>query len=568
MDKKRLILTGGLLVIAVILFAAAAIGLWQYLTPKQPPLIPQSPAQQQDPATVVRSEQITGMFDYDEIPGETTRKKGLIVSLTANGYPLAYDKENNIYYCSVSHKDVGSMVGISFGAVGKDETEVYSLAFEDDVMDRYSYFKLTNDKSYKVRIYTDAEYDETTLVITSMPFLSITTEKTSLSKTETNCTIALQDGDWREHGTAEYTTSHATIRVRGASSAGFPKRPYRLNLKKDDYVTQNKMSLLGLRNDDDWILDAMYNDPTRMHNRISAEIWNEMTAGHYPESDTPAMSGCYVEVIINGAYQGFYDLIEPVDSKQLNLSDEGTLIKTLSWDGTYFDKYKGTPESDLWMGFEMKMPEGGIGFEDWALFYDLLEATADYKKDTDHFVAVASKHFDAENLTDYWIFLNAFYLRDNRGKNLYWSTVDGNDPNAVFYITPWDCDVAYGYRYGGNNPINAQRIPYSEDHIKHFVLLERYLELDIHNSREMLCKKWDTLTGPGGLLSIQNVLKRYEDYFDYLLDSGAWARETKRWNQSMNPDPYEEFVYLEDWLIGRYEEYMPEVVDAWREPKE
>ena len=225
MDKKRLILTGGLLVIAVILFAAAAIGLWQYLTPKQPPLIPQSPAQQQDPATVVRSEQITGMFDYDEIPGETTRKKGLIVSLTANGYPLAYDKENNIYYCSVSHKDVGSMVGISFGAVGKDETEVYSLAFEDDVMDRYSYFKLTNDKSYKVRIYTDAEYDETTLVITSMPFLSITTEKASLSKTETNCTIALQDGDWREHGTAEYTTSHATIPCGEPPLQAFPNAP-------------------------------------------------------------------------------------------------------------------------------------------------------------------------------------------------------------------------------------------------------------------------------------------------------------------------------------------------------
>ena len=35
----------------------------------------------------------------------------------------------------------------------------------------------------------------------------------------------------------------------------------------------------------------------------------------------------------------------------------------------------------------------------------------------------------------------------------------------------------------------------------------------------------------------------------------------------MNEYPDEEFEYLREWLTGRYEEYMPEVVDAWREEK-
>ena len=83
----------------------------------------------------------------------------------------------------------------------------------------------------------------------------------------------------------------------------------------------------------------------------------------------------------------------------------------------------------------------------------------------------------------------------------------------------------------------------------------------------MVCEKWDTLTGEGGLLSVDNVCARFDTYFKYLSESGAWDRETKRWPVSMNEDPDEEFEYLREWLTGRYEEYMPEVVDAWREEK-
>lgn len=573
MDRKKLLILGGTMIAAILLITAIVVGIVIGLgqMPNRPgdPQTPQEPENQVDPATIVRSPQITGEYSYYNIKRELTKKSGLIKTLTANGYPLAYDSKEDVYYLSIADEAVGQLTGISFGAEINDDSRECYLAFEQDMFDCYSYFKPINNREYKVRVYTDMEYEETSLVITTMPFMTINTEKSSISKTDVNCVMALQDGNWKTNGTSEYTTSCATIRVRGASSAGLEKKPYRLNLKQEDYTTQNKTSLLGLRSDDDWVLDAMYNDPTRMHNRISSELWNEMAKGHYPETDTPATECRYVEVILNGKYIGLYNLIEPVDRKQLSLDEEnGVLIKAVSWEGTYFDKYADMPSTQMaWMGFEMKLPDTDITFDDWELFYDLLEATADYKKDKEHFVYMASKHFSAENLTDYWVFLNAFYLRDNRGKNLYWSTVDRTLDDAVYYITPWDCDLAFGYRYGGKGPIPSYRAPYDENHIKNFVLLERFIEEDIDGARAMVCEKWDTLTGEGGLLSVDNVCARFDAYFKYLSESGAWDRETERWPISMNEYPDEEFEYLREWLTGRYEEYMPEVVDAWREKK-
>jgi len=550
MDKKTKLLLAGLCSALVCLLAVAGVALFVYLTPQEPEPVPVAPPTTFDPATVVRSPAILGDEGYMEISKTRRKNPNLVSEFRADGYPIAYDKDNNIYYLSIADSSVGQMTGISFSAVDVDGDELYLVFYQD--VDKYSYFKTENNSLYRLRAYSDSEFQEMSMVITSMPFLTIDTGGKSISRdSDTKCTITLRDGNWKEHGSAPVTVSHAVIHTRGASSSGYPKKAYKFSMRESDYETNRDLSLLGLRSDDDYVLDAMFIDPTRMHNKLSTQIWNEMN----PENR--AADGEYVEVILNGTYVGVYDMIEPIDKKQLNLDDEnGLLVKAVGWNGTYFDKYSGIPSSPVWMDFELKYPKTDIDVNSWGLFYEILSGTADYPRDEEGFLKVTD-YFDHQNLTDYWLFLTIFSLRDNRGKNLYWSTEDIYADDPVYRITPWDCDLGFGYRYGKKETtilnLSHHRDHYENDYIDDFKLLTYYLKADVKNAKKTVEDRWNELSAEGGLLSIESVKARIAKYRTYLEETGAWEREKKTWPQAMTPDSEEEFEYMDQWLDGRYE---------------
>lgn len=61
----------------------------------------------------------------------------------------------------------------------------------------------------------------------------------------------------------ELVESDLYIRLRGATSRRFPKNQYRINLREftiGGEAKLNHQSLLGMREDDDWILYSPYND--------------------------------------------------------------------------------------------------------------------------------------------------------------------------------------------------------------------------------------------------------------------------------------------------------------------
>lgn len=557
MNKKTKALLIAMIALVLIAVAVITFALIQLLAPEKETQ-PQ-PAPPPDPATIVRSPAITGELSYDSVPNERDPLKGLIGTLCADGYPIAYDETSKTYYLSVADSDIGQKTGIAFSVLDENGEETLSLAFQDEKIDRHSYFTPENDRYYRLRAYDKHNFEDASICITTMPFLTIETKDGAVINNDTDCTVTLRNGNWKTDGGALVTTSCATIRLRGATSRNFDKKPYRLSLKQSDYETNRALSLLGLRNDDDWILDAMYVDPTRMHNKVSTEIWNEMTEG------ANASTGRYVEVILNGKYVGVYDLIEPVDRKQLDLDREnGLLIKSKGWVGTYFDKTDGYPTGERWMDFYVKYPDEPIDENTWGIFYDLVETTVNYEEDPEAFAQMAIQSFDHDNLTNYWLWLTAFSLRDNRGKNLYWSCEDITDPDAKYIITPWDCDIGYGYRYGHNDksPLHTPvyRDEYENDYIDDFDLLTHYIEADVNNAKDTIREKWETLSAEGGVLSLQSVLDRMDGYYDYLCETGAWDREMMRWPAGMNEDPEEEFEYLHEWMTDRYE-WMEERIE-------
>ncbi len=93
------------------------------------------------------------------------------------------------------------------------------------------------------------------------------------------------------------------IERRGSSSQGFPKKQYALETQ-DTLNNSLDVSLLGLPNENDWILHAPYSDKTLMRNYMTYNWWRKM--GWY----TTRTKFC--EVVLNGDYQGVYVLMEQI----------------------------------------------------------------------------------------------------------------------------------------------------------------------------------------------------------------------------------------------------------------
>lgn len=318
--------------------------------------------------------------------------------------------------------------------------------------------------------------------------------------------------------------------------------------------------------DDDWILDALYADPTLMHNKLSYDLWAEIGGDTNPDALLAGPDCEYVEVFLNGQYHGVHLLVEPVDEKQTGVEkpdanedgSHGLLIKTTNWDFTKFNEYSGSPYSNgkwatLWKGFEFKCPKSSLTESDWKPILDLLDASVNGTDE--EFAKVASKYLDKENMVNYWIFLSVTLARDNAGKNIYWSMANSSVSGSKLYINVWDCDNSFGYRYG-KPPVKdpATTANYAD---KWFVLLRRYLECNVDGAADYLQDRWEELTKNNGLCSVNGLLDRINAEAELLNISGAFAREQARWPKTSSyhgscPNPLSvEMEYITEWVSDR-----------------
>jgi hypothetical protein len=99
------------------------------------------------------------------------------------------------------------------------------------------------------------------------------------------------------------------IETRGQSSQQFPKKSCAVELARD-------ASLLGMPEDDDWVLYAPYNDKTLMRNVVAYAT--SRAIGRY------AARTRFVELRLNGRYRGVYVLME-----RLELGDDRVAGKAL-----------------------------------------------------------------------------------------------------------------------------------------------------------------------------------------------------------------------------------------------
>ena len=112
--------------------------------------------------------------------------------------------------------------------------------------------------------------------------------------------------------------------LRGNFTMGQPKKSIKLCLKKKNGTPKN-LALLGMGADDDWILNSMSLDDTKLKEKYLMTLWNELAEG--TPWDEKMSTGEYAEVLINGTYRGVYLLQRRVDKKYLSLERNQILLK-------------------------------------------------------------------------------------------------------------------------------------------------------------------------------------------------------------------------------------------------
>ena len=98
-------------------------------------------------------------------------------------------------------------------------------------------------------------------------------------------------------------TGIAGFEIRGVYSASLPQKPYGFETRNEMGENRN-VSILGMPEENDWILIANYNDKVFMRNSLAFHLFERM--GHY------APRTRLVEVIIDDEYQGIYVLTEKI----------------------------------------------------------------------------------------------------------------------------------------------------------------------------------------------------------------------------------------------------------------
>jgi hypothetical protein len=106
---------------------------------------------------------------------------------------------------------------------------------------------------------------------------------------------------------------YSGIEIRGSSSQSFPKKSYGFE-SWDALENSIDTSFLGMPAESDWILNANYTDKSFLRNVMAYQVWQNM--GHY------GTRYHFVEVILNGQYQGIYIFSEKIkrDKNRLDIA--------------------------------------------------------------------------------------------------------------------------------------------------------------------------------------------------------------------------------------------------------
>ena len=480
-----------------------------------------------------------------------------IFSFKMNGTSCALDQASNTFFYSIKNLE------LEFSPLIEITHEDLQIFINENPIDNFEIndlglINVTEPLPIKF-IRCDGTELEYQLIFTRLPLIQINTNgQQILDDPKIAADFQLNDPDYLENGNLESTfNSISGIELRGGSAQNHPKKSYAIELWSNNFGTENiDSSLLGMRKDDDWILDAMFIDKARMRNRVSTDIWLDFYQLHYQSLEPKAKSGThgkFVEFFINDSYNGIYVLSERVDRKLLKLKkledgdDHGLLYKSIHWQNgvVWFENYFDfDPNSDYWQGWDQKYPDPEtekIIWEPLANFTQFVVESSD-----DEFINQIANQIYLNNAVDYFIFINLLRASDNTGKNVFMVKYNQADR---FMMLPWDLDGTWGRAWNGNST-NASSILSNN-------LFDRLIENDVDGFKNKLKQRWTV--SRNNIFTVDNIMSYFEKYADAMEATKAFEREKSKWELTNTLTG--ELNYTQGWIEDRLD-YLDNYFDT------
>jgi hypothetical protein len=344
------------------------------------------------------------------------------------------------------------------------------------------------------------------------------------------------------------------IEVRGSSSQYFSKKQYGFSTRLSDDVTRNNVSLLGMPEEHDWVLNGMVYDTAMIRDYLCYNLYRQL--GNY------ASRTAYCELFINNHYRGIYLLQEKikadkerVDVIKISSQDnnppyvsggyitkadkvspgEQILWTMYTWYGAPVNYLSVLPKSENVTPFQLSYIAGQ---------FDDLETTA---KNND-----VSIEYGYPSIIDVPSFIDHIIISElaSNPDAYQFSTYFHKDRNGKLRAGPlWDSDLSFG------NDLLMWGFDRSKTGGWHF---EEHLNdgstfwRDLFYSDQFRCylsKRWNELIQPEGPLHIASI----EEFIDstVLIIGEAVARDYVRW--SISEDHLQQISDIKSFVLERTE---------------
>ncbi|MCK5076296.1 MAG: CotH kinase family protein, partial [Calditrichia bacterium] len=379
------------------------------------------------------------------------------------------------------------------------------------------------------------------------------------------------------------------IELRGSSSQSYPKKQYAMETR--DISGENlNVSLLGMPEENDWVLYAPYSDKSLMRNVLSYKMANDL--GWY------ASRTRYCELVLNGDYRGVYVLMEKikrdnnrVDIKKLDPEDiagnnltGGYIIKIDKLEGEETDGWHSDfpPYPGAWQQiyYQYHYPKGS----------SIVWQQQNYIQ---NYIFQFESMMDGENYTHlfngYYDFINFnsfvdFFILNEIGKNIdgyRLSTFlykDRDSEGGELHIGPiWDYNLAFGNVdfYDGSNIQNWQ-VDFNISSDMNQIPFWWGKLMDDPVFLNKIVSRWFELRAD--ILNTNSILNFIDEVADSLEESQT--RNFIRWpilGHYVWPNDYigdtynDEVLYLKTWLFSRLywiDNTFPEIYSKidWADP--
>ena len=438
-------------------------------------------------------------------------------TLTIEGYNAPFDASAKTYYVPQSADRPEALDGML--SWSNPCAKIY-LVTDDGSFDKRA--AILSGTVSRLLICIGKEYFYRNIVFTGLPAITISpdTKRTMLYNDEasTGGLVCIFDPAGAPDGGYIVTSSGMRYELRGNYSKGLDKPQYKISFLSGN-GKKSYENVLSLPRTDAILLSAQMMEQSKIRGCVSQTLWNELCEQSPGRGDFKTCNYVFAECFDSDGYLGLYGVMEhfPECESALNAGD----IFAKAYGRCSFcivdSTAPGLPGSDLYRFTAYQ----GL-YRDLHDYVDLFGANAESASLSEQIRALSM-----ENCIDFSLYTELICGIDNMYTNFFLYAPATSNRIFRFYKIPWDCDRSFGHPFGDIIDTDMSLVT------AHAISPELYTLMKKDPSiSDILNERWAELRK--SVFSEENVLKIINDNFTRITDSGAMARDSRRWPECPN----------------------------------